>query len=239
MQRRLLIITKEPEFDARDEVVLGQCEPFTSGWSLKMVDPLDKNKIDTLIVGTYTDLRRIQESCQLIDDPASIRKRVEELRKLLTAGVTETVAVQFANRSPVLNESATVEMKAVAAGPVVPTHTPGGLINLEPNGSVLIATVVQPERADDAAYLKKELQTLLTCKPRAVVIDLGRVPALSQNSFKELAAIRDGLKSECSSSFALCNVANAMQQHNGKLSDPLFIFSSLTSAMAALAAIKT
>ena len=237
MQRRLLIITKEPEFDARDEVVLGQCEPFTSGWSLKMVDPIDKNKVDTLIVGTYTDLRRIQESCALIDEPASIRRRVDELRKLLTAGVTETVAVQFANRSPVLNESATVEMKAVPSGPMIPTHTPGGLMNLEPNGSVLVATVVQPERADDAPYLKTELQTLLNCKPKAVVMDLGRVPTLSQNAFRELAAVRDTLRAN-GSTFALCNVANALQQTLKKISDPLDVFPTQASAMAKMATMR-
>ena len=236
MRRRLLIICKEPEFDARDEVVLGQCEPFTSGWTLKLIDPAGKS--ENLLVGTYTDLRRIQESCSGVDETASVRKRVEELRKLLTAGVTETIAVQFANRSPSLNESATVEMPAVSTVNVVPTHSPGGLFNLEPNGNVLVATVVQPERADDAPYLKKELQTVVDCKPIAVVMDLGRVPTLSQNAFKEIAGVRDKLR-ETGARFALCNVAGAMRPNLGKIQEPLPIFTTQASALAAMAPMKT
>lgn len=234
MQRRLLIISKDPEFDARDEVILGQCEPFTSGWALKMITP--DRKTEELLIGTYTDLRRIQESCLEIDDPVKVRKRVNEMRALLTAGVTETVAVHLTNGGrgqSSINESATVEMKAVAGDGIVPTHTPGGLLNLEPNGNVLIATVVQPDRADDAIYLKKEFETVFSCNPRAVVMDLGRVPSLSQNSFKELSGVRDRLR-QSGANFALCNVAGAMQQNLVKISEPLPVFASQASALAAL-----
>ena len=234
MQRRLLIISKDPEFDARDEVVLGQCEPFTSGWSLKMILPGGVQ--EELLVGTYTDLRRIQESCSQVDEPAAVKKRVGELRALLTAGVGETVAVQLSNGGhapPMMSQSATVEMRAVPSEGVVPTHTPGGLLNLEPNGGVLIATVVQPERADDANYLKKEFETVVNCRPKAVVMDLGRVPSLSTNSFKELAGIRDRLR-QSGANFALCNVAGSMQQHLVKISEPLPVFATQASALAAM-----
>lgn len=92
MRRRLLIICKEPEFDSRNEVVLGQCEPFTSGWNLILVS-VNGSK-ENLLVGSYTDLRRVQESCAEIESPELIRKRVADMRILLSASVTETLAVR-------------------------------------------------------------------------------------------------------------------------------------------------
>jgi len=232
MRRRILIITKDPEFDSRDEVVLGQCEPFTSGWSLVMVD--GNGAHEQLLVGTYTDLRRIQESCSGVDDPASVRSRVMELRLLLTAGVTETVAVQFASIKPTPEEFVTREMDAVRTnGTALPTHSPGGLLILEPNGSVLVVTVVQPERADDADYLKNELETLLNCQMKAVLMDLGRVPNLSPRSFKQLAGVRDRLR-ETGANFALCNLTGAMQQNMTKIRETLPVYETQASALAAL-----
>ncbi len=100
MRRRLLIITKDPEFDMRGEVVLGQCEPFTSGWSMYLIYP-DRKK-ETLVTGTYSDLRKIQESCIGIDDPEAVRKCVMDTRTILIKSVSETVmleAVKFGSSS--------------------------------------------------------------------------------------------------------------------------------------------
>ena len=81
---------KPPEFDSQSEVVLGQCEPFTPGWSLYLVDT--EKKREYLITGTYTDLRHIQESCAALEEPEQIRKQVARLSSLLDASVTETLA---------------------------------------------------------------------------------------------------------------------------------------------------
>lgn len=91
MRRRLLLITKDPEFDMRGEVVLGQCEPFTSGWNMYLIYP--DGKKESLVTGTYSDLRKIQEGCIGIDDPATVRKRVMDMRMILIKSVTETVAI--------------------------------------------------------------------------------------------------------------------------------------------------
>jgi len=230
MRRRILIITKEPEFDTRDEVVLGQCEPFTSGWSLLMID--SKGARETLLVGTYTDLRRIQESCSGVDDPVAVRKRVADLRLLMTAAVTETIAVQFNTSKPRPEEAVTRDLSAVVTNGN-PTHSPGGLLTLQPNGSVMVATVVQPERADDADYLKNELESLLKCHAKAIVMDLGRVPNLSPGSFKQLAGVRDRLR-ESGADFALCNLTGAMQQNMTKIHESLPVFETQASALAAL-----
>lgn len=232
MRRRLLFITKEPEFDMRGEVVLGQCEPFTSGWRLILLDP--QGNRECLMVGTYTDLRRVQESCQAIDDSAQLRRRVNEMKAFLSSSVTETLAVKFETQNG--SDDATKPMQAVPPA-AIPTCTPGGLLNLEPSEGVLIATVVQPDRADDASYLKNELLSLLECRPKAVVMDMARVVNLSPGSFKTLASVRDRMR-ESGTGFALCNLTRAMHQNLKSLNsqDTLRVFDSQASALAAMTA---
>jgi hypothetical protein len=108
MRRRLLIITKDPEFDMRGEVVLGQCEPFTSGWSMYLIYP-DGNR-ENLVTGTYSDLRKIQEGCIGLDDPAAVRKRVLDMRMILIKSVTETIAVA-GNKTPSPDKEPTKELE--------------------------------------------------------------------------------------------------------------------------------
>lgn len=108
MRRRLLIITKDPEFDMRGEVVLGQCEPFTSGWSMFLIYP-DGNR-ENLVTGTYSDLRKIQEGCIGLEDPAAVRKRVLDMRMILIKSVTETIAVS-GNKTPSPDKEPTKELE--------------------------------------------------------------------------------------------------------------------------------
>ncbi len=111
MRRRLLIISKDPEFDMRGEVVLGQCEPFTSGWSMFLIYP-DGRK-ESLVTGTYSDLRKIQEGCIGIDDPAAVRKRVMDMRMILIKSVTETVAVNASRMHHLTEREPTKELEAL------------------------------------------------------------------------------------------------------------------------------
>ncbi|MFH0938910.1 MAG: hypothetical protein V1899_06485 [Planctomycetota bacterium] len=91
----MLIITKEPEFDEHNDAVLGQCELFTSDWSLFLVDVSGKR--EKLIMGAYSDLCKIQKSCASLDEIEAIRKRVMELRMLLNTSVIETGVVKSAS----------------------------------------------------------------------------------------------------------------------------------------------
>jgi len=202
-----MIIVKEPEFDIRGDVVLGQCEPFTSGWSLVLIDT--EGKRESLMVGTYTDLRKVQESCDSLDQPAQVRKRVNDMRTLMMSSVTETVALNFDRRSPI-DAGETQELKSIKMGKV-PKQTPGGLLSLSTSGEVIVATVLQPERADDPKYLKDEFAAVIECHPKGVVLDLGRVSNLSASSFKELQGVRDQLH-ETGAAFAVCNVTTTMMQ---------------------------
>jgi anti-anti-sigma regulatory factor len=230
MRRRLLILTKDPEFDARGEVVLGQCEPFTSGWRLFIVHT--DGRREPLMTGTYTDLRKVQEICTPIDDPAKIKKRVEELKVLLTTNMTETIRVPIP--SPDASD-VTKEMRAISIDP--PRQTPGGLLSVESDNGVLVATLVQAEKAGDAAYVKNEISSLLESHPRAVVIDLIRLKNVPQSLVKELAAAREMLRAN-GTTFALCNVPTDTQQTLKNLrpgsKDVVPIFETCASAVAAL-----
>jgi anti-anti-sigma regulatory factor len=227
MRRRLLIITKEPEFDTRNEVVLGQCEPFTSGWRLILIDRQGKH--EQLMAGNYTDLRKVQESCSEIEETPKIRKRVEDLRVLLTASVTETIAVRPNGSEP---NDATKELTPLTD---FPRATPGGLLKLEPSNGVVIATVAQPERAADAGYLKHELLTILECRPKAVLMDLTQVVDLSAGSLEELAGVRERLR-DAGANFALCNVSGGVQQKLKNSEQNLPIYENQALALAALKA---
>ena len=57
----LLVISKHPEFSSTGEVVLGQCEPYTPGWRLRLYREGEEY---VLVNGTYYDLRKIQQECQ-------------------------------------------------------------------------------------------------------------------------------------------------------------------------------
>ncbi|MCX7805168.1 MAG: STAS domain-containing protein [Planctomycetota bacterium] len=91
MGRRILLITKPPEFDSKGEVVLGQCEPFTSGWELRLVTD---GESETLATGTYTDLRKIQEACIPLSSPVEVRRKAEEMKPLLLLGGSETLVMK-------------------------------------------------------------------------------------------------------------------------------------------------
>ena len=229
MRRRLLLILKDPEFDTRNEVVLGQCEPFTSGWTLKLIDSLGKS--ENLTFGTYTDLRKIQESCQSLEDAADIRKRVKDINALLTSAVTETVAILRDTQHALTNPSSDSNQ------PPLPSHSPGGLLNAELDEGILVATVVQPDRAADTHYFKTELLALLECQPKAVLVDLGQVLDISTDALKDMADIRDRLKAS-GAGFALCNITtgarNSLQKMNGR--EALSVYETQTVALDALKA---
>ena len=57
----LLTISKQPAYGPKGEVVIGQCEPYTSGWRLRL---LNKGEEDVLLEGNYYDLRQVQMRCQ-------------------------------------------------------------------------------------------------------------------------------------------------------------------------------
>jgi len=235
MNRRLLLITKDPEFDDRGEVVLGQCEPFTSGWKLVLVHP--DRKQEQLLIGTYTDLRKIQENCSALDEVDKVRKRVGDMRALINSSVTETVAVDFgqpegsSGSTKLLDPTQTDFMPAVTDKM---TQTTGdGFFELQRQEGIILALVADPERASDVALLNQNLRKLLEQKPKAIVLDLARIQHLASRVVHELVLFRDQCE-EDRIAFGLCNLRKSVQklfENIGHENPPAF-FESSEAALA-------
>jgi hypothetical protein len=226
MRRRLLIIYKDPEFDERDEVILGQCEPFTSGWKLILIPP--DGPRETLLTGTYTDLRKIQESCAPIDEIDSVRQRVRDMRTLITSAVTETVALKRNGSS--LHESTRVLPLGAAA---IPEQLGEGLLLIKDEEGALIAVLADPARADDVAALDPNLRLLLEYRPRAIVLDLSRIPEPKTLLADELVSFRD----ECRKVhvfFGVCITTEAAREMLGNSGRALDVFADSAAALAGI-----
>ena len=241
MRRRILLITKEPDFDERGEVVLGQCEPFTAGWVLKLVRT-DKSH-ETLLVGNYMDLRKIQENCISIEDPEVIKKRVNEMRSLLNSSVTETVAVEF-NAAPPASESARIlDPTQTGVLPAVPASvqlTSGdGFFELRKEEGVVVAMFADPERVSDLALLNQQLRKLLDMKPRAIVLDMGHIQNFASRAVQELVLFRDHCR-EAQIGFGLCNLRKTVQKliENLGLETPPAVYEDSAAALAEIGAEK-
>jgi hypothetical protein len=225
MRRRLLIIYKDPEFDERDEVILGQCEPFTSGWQLILIPP--EGDRETLLTGTYTDLRKIQESCSTLDEIDLVRQRVRDMRSLITSTVTETVAF---GRAGSLHESTRVLPLGAAA---IPHKLGEGLLEVKDEEGALIAILADPDRADDVAALDPNLRLLLEYRPRAIVLDLSRVPEPPTPLADELASFRDACE-KVHVFFGICSATESAREMLANAKRSLDVFADSEAALAGI-----
>ena len=223
MRRRLLIIYKDPEFDERDEVILGQCEPFTSGWQLVLIPP--EGDRETLLTGTYTDLRKIQESCSTLDELDAVRQRVRDMRSLITKTVTETVALK---KNGSLHESTRVLPLGAAA---VPEEMGNGLLKVKDEEGALIAVLADPDRADDVDTLDPNLRLLLEYRPRAIVLDLSCVPEPPAPLADKLASFRDACK-KVNVFFGVCSTTDAAKELLADDNHSLDVFADSAAALA-------
>lgn len=229
MLRRLLAIVKKPEFDARGEVVLGQCEPFSSGWNLLLYPPLDRQEAPTgygppqkLLSGVYGDLRKIQEACAGIDEVEAVRKRAAEMKALLTSSVIGAVAADLAARHEDAADSTKIlEPTKTDLMPADPVAAQDETVLLEPptgkedffalrtQDGAVIATV--GGCLDEVSVLKAKLAALLESEPRALVVDLERLPNLAAQAARDLLAVRDDCRKR-NISFALCGVRKSVRR---------------------------
>ena len=235
MLRRIILITKDPDFDERGEVVLGQCEPFTAGWSLKLVRT-DKS-YETLLVGNYMDLRKIQEHCLAIEDPEAIKKRVNEMRALLSSSVTETVAVEFSASPPPSESARILDPTQTGVLPAVPASvqlTSGeGFFQLRKEDGVVVALFADPERAGDVSVLNQQLRKLLELKPRAIVLDLEHIQNIPSRAVQEVVLFRDHCR-DAQIGFGLCNLRKSVQKliENLGLENPPAVYENSAAALA-------
>lgn len=252
MQKPLLMITKNPEFDERGEVVLGQCEPFTPGWRLVLVG--EDRSHEELLVGTYTDLRKIQESCATLKKADTIRKRVQEMRALLNSSVTETVAVEFGNSdsakisTPLLEPTQTSLIPAVPEGVEKTTKVKkkeddetkvsgdhDDFFEISEESGLRVALVIDPDRVSEPGELTQHLKRLTEGKPKAIVLDLSRIQNLASRAVNELVFFRDTCAEE-QIAFGLCRLRKSVRKLLDQLQpeNPPAVFADPEAARAEL-----
>jgi anti-anti-sigma regulatory factor len=193
----LLTISKKPAYGPKGEVIIGQCEPYTSGWRLRV---LDGGREETLLEGNYYDLRQVQMRCteKGVED---IRKVVEEMKPHLATGGTASQlepaatpkseegveSTQILGRAEIFQAMADAE--AGKAGPASPEKS--GLL-LERQEQCLIVRFVDPiAAAQDADRLRAIFDSLLSHEVKAYVLDLTLLQRVSSRVIRELVRFRE------------------------------------------------
>jgi anti-anti-sigma regulatory factor len=191
----LLTISKRPVFGPKGEVVIGQCEPYTSSWLLRLIEG---GKETVLLEGNYYDLRQVQMRCAGLP-PGAVRKLIEEIKPHLAAeGAASHVAAaaapqtarvgestQLLGRSEIYQAMAEMESKAAAS----PENS--GLL-LERQERCLIVRFVDPiAAAQDADRLRAIFDSLLAHDVRAYVLDLTLLQRISSRVIRELVHFRE------------------------------------------------
>jgi anti-anti-sigma regulatory factor len=192
----LLTISKKPVYGPKGEVVIGQCEPYTAGWQLRI---LEGGKEEVLLDGNYYDLRQVQLRCGSLPRE-DIRKTVEEMKPhLAAAGTASQVApvaapaavsagesTQILGRAEISQALAEMELRPAPAAPIT-----SGLL-LERQERCLIVRFVDPiAAAQDADRLKEVFDSLLKHDVRAYVLDLTLLQRVSSRVIRELVRFRE------------------------------------------------
>jgi len=193
----LLTISKKPAYGPKGEVVIGQCEPYTSGWRLRMLNRGDE---EILLEGNYYDLRQVQMRCQGKKN-GEIRKVVEEIEPhLATGGTASHLEPASAPKGDDLAESTQIlgraeifqAMAEAEAGKGAQNNPEKSGILLERQEQCLIVRFVDPiAAAQDADRLRAIFDSLLEHQVNAYVLDLTLLQRVSSRVIRELVRFRE------------------------------------------------
>jgi anti-anti-sigma regulatory factor len=176
-------ISKLPEFTEDGEVVPGQCEPYTSGWRLRLV--VD-GESETLLSGTYYELRRIQRRC--------IGKTPDEIRTMATeaaesVGKTASQLPQAGEGDQATQILGVEDVRRAMLQMEAAINTEGGpgeleWVEMSERDGMLVATVRAVGETVDTDELGRVLQAALVQTQKGMVVDLSELqvssPALAR-----------------------------------------------------------
>jgi len=169
----MLVISKAPEFTEDGEVVPGQCEPYTSGWRLRLIA---NGCEEVLLFGSYYELRRIQRRC-VGKTPDEIRAIAAEAAEAMKKAAGPPLSAERDEATQILGADdvrrAMLEMETAATSP------PEWFLEEERDGVHLVRVAPgRPERFDADGF-GRALQAALEARPGPFVIDLGELDASS------------------------------------------------------------
>lgn len=194
----LLTISKKPVYGPKGEVVIGQCEPYTSGWRLRFLNGGDE---EVLLEGNYYDLRQVQIRCSG-KNRDEVQKLIEEIKPHLAEGgiasqlqpapapqgrdVAEST--QILGRAEIFQAMADAEANKAAA---VASPEKSGLL-LERQEQCLIVRFVDPiAAAQDADRLRAIFDSLMEHEVKAYALDLTLLQRVSSRVIRELVRFRE------------------------------------------------
>jgi hypothetical protein len=175
-------ISKLPEFTEDGEVVPGQCEPYTSGWRLRIVaDGVAEN----LQSGTYYELRRVQRRC--------IGKTPDEVRMMAAEAahsVGKTTGVSASSEGGEATQILGVEdVRRAMLQMEATVNTEGGpgeqdWVEFSDRDGLVVATVKAIGETVDTDGLGRALQAALVQTSRGMILDMSDLgvssPALAR-----------------------------------------------------------
>ncbi len=236
---RTLVISKRPEFNETGEVVLGQCEPYTSGWRLRLVNSSEDEEV--LMEGTYYDLRRIQKQCKGME-PDEIRKAVEKAMED-ASGTSTPVVMSTASTGAKANESTQIlsaddVRKAMAEAEAAGERYEAPLnITIRREGPVYVISLPGGRVPLDEASFCRKIEETIGRSEIGVAIDLTGVPRLSSRMIKEFVRFKS-LAEQRSRRFALAGAEETVMRvlELMNLEKVLPLYPSVTAASSAFTA---
>jgi hypothetical protein len=199
----LLTIGKLPEFDSEGNVVVGQCEPYSSGWLLRL---REKGLVEKLLEGTYYDLRQIQLQCFGLDS-GKIRELVDEARPKIEAGRASLAVSARASNSNISDETDTdidmnetavidnaslgrdVEKTDMPVGPVAPGEA--GLVLRRQGDCLVVRFEHSQEITGDLIRLRGALFSVMEHGSGPCILDLCEMGEVSSRIIAELVLVRE------------------------------------------------
>jgi hypothetical protein len=197
----LLVISKHPQYTDSGEVMLGQCEPYTPGWRLRL---FREGEEQVLLEGTYYDLRKVQADCadkpveeiKKIAAEAKIRLdktrqstavvgRAEDLGGSDTAATQTQVPVESTQLlgSDEINQALEQFKRAGhdddETGEYVKASASTEPFEVVKVRGVVVATLLNLNILDDPAGLEKAFDVLMKESQGALVVDIARVQKIS------------------------------------------------------------
>jgi hypothetical protein len=208
----LLVISKHPEFSSTGEVVLGQCEPYTPGWRLRLYREGEEY---VLINGTYYDLRKIQQDCtgKSFDDIQQYAAKARDLlannRHKVVLGTDETTTTESSPTETDILLSSETQLMGVTdiedartnldeetrvdhdlsdeTHEYLPSAAVISSFEVTRSAGLLIADVINAGILTDIEGLLEVLKELMEMSNGAIVLDMRRVDRLEVETARTLA----------------------------------------------------
>ena len=191
MGRRVIYITKAPEFDSAGEVRLGQCEFHTDNW---MLCATGDGAAEQLAFGRFRLMDQIMAQLHDVDDIEAIREKV----KAFSGAAAATEEPAFANDDTRLLDALSGAEQTYDVGRLIRAmdefFVNGGQGDIDKSvpfsisayDDYAIGAILNPIIVSETGLLNKALLALSLKPAQTLILDLNVVKVISSRSIHEL-----------------------------------------------------